>query len=105
MAGRRLRTMVRAVLDSGACGEHHDPPGSEEHDARLGEQILPLTEFPVFNLSPDGIESGAALTKKLAPYYEDWLKHPTYDDYWKEWSIEENYQNIQVPRANHCGMV
>jgi len=66
-------------------------------NARLGEQILPITEFPVFNLSPDGIESGAALTKKLAPYYEDWLKHPTYDDYWKEWSIEENYQNIQVP--------
>lgn len=69
----------------------------ESSNARLGEQTLPLTEFPVFNLGPGPIETGAALTKKLAPYYEDWLAHPTYDDYWKQWSIEENYQNIQVP--------
>jgi putative CocE/NonD family hydrolase len=69
----------------------------ESSNARLGEQTLPLTEFPVFNLGPGPIETGAALTKKLAPYYEDWLAHPTYDDYWKGWSIEENYQNIQVP--------
>lgn len=69
----------------------------QSSNARLGEQTLPLTEFPVFNLGPGPIETGAALTKKLAPYYEDWLAHPTYDDYWKQWSIEENYQNIQVP--------
>ena len=82
-AGLAVNTMTRLAQQS--------------TNARLGEQILPLTEFPVFNLPPDGIDSGAALTKKLAPYYEDWLKHPTYDDYWKEWSIEENYPNIQVP--------
>ncbi len=69
----------------------------ESTNPRVGEQVLPLTEFPVFNFGSGGIENGAALTKKLAPYYEDWLKHPTYDDYWKQWSIEENYQNIQVP--------
>lgn len=69
----------------------------ESSNARMGEQTLPLTEFPVFNLGPGPIEIGASLTKKLAPYYEDWLAHPTYDDYWKQWSIEENYQNIQVP--------
>ena len=67
----------------------------EHTNARLGEQTLPLTEFPIFNLN--SIEPGAALTRNLAPYYEDWLAHPTYDDYWKQWSIEENYQNIQVP--------
>ena len=33
----------------------------------------------------------------LAPYFLDWLAHPTYDDYWKQWSIEENYDKIQVP--------
>jgi predicted acyl esterase len=27
----------------------------------------------------------------------DWLAHPIYDDYWKQWSIEENYSRIQVP--------
>ncbi len=40
---------------------------------------------------------GAKLTHELAPYYLDWLAHPNYDDYWKQWSIEENYGSIQVP--------
>jgi hypothetical protein len=56
---------------------------------------LPLTEYPVFNLK--GVDSGAGLTKALAPYFEDWLAHPAYDAYWKQWSIEENYPNIKVP--------
>ena len=64
-------------------------------NAVVGERVLPLTEFPVFNIQP--IETPAALTRELAPYYIDWLAHPTYDSYWKQWSIEENFANIQVP--------
>ena len=56
---------------------------------------MPLTGFPVFNIKP--IAGGSQLTHELAPYFLDWLAHPTYDSYWKQWSIEENYQNIQVP--------
>jgi putative CocE/NonD family hydrolase len=82
-SGLALDTMTRLV--------------HEHTNARVGEQTLPLTEFPVFNFGPGPLETGAALTKKIAPYYEDWLAHPTYDDYWRQWSIEENYQNIQVP--------
>jgi len=37
------------------------------------------------------------LTSTLAPYFLDWLAHPAYDGYWKQWSIEENYARIQVP--------
>jgi putative CocE/NonD family hydrolase len=37
------------------------------------------------------------LTHTLAPYFLDWLAHPLDDDYWRQWSIEENYQNIDVP--------
>ncbi len=48
-------------------------------NAVVGERVLPLTEFPVFNLKPNA--GGADLTKSLAPYYEDWLAHPTYDEY------------------------
>jgi hypothetical protein len=33
----------------------------------------------------------------VAPYFTDWLTHPNYDDYWKEWSIEDHYGQIQVP--------
>jgi putative CocE/NonD family hydrolase len=33
----------------------------------------------------------------LADYYLDWLAHPRYDDYWKQWSIEEQFSKIKVP--------
>ena len=52
------------------------------------DQLLPLGDFPV--LIP-GSPSG------LADYYLDWLAHPSYDGYWKQWSIEENYAKIKVP--------
>lgn len=67
----------------------------DDSNAVLGDRVLPLTDFPVFNLKP--VASGSQLTHELAPYFLDWLAHPTYDSYWKQWSIEENYQNIQVP--------
>ena len=57
--------------------------------------ILPLTNFPVFNLG--GSLDSADMTRLLAPYYFDWASHPLYDDYWKQWSIEENYGTILVP--------
>lgn len=62
---------------------------------RVGSTVLPLINYPVFNVPAP--QSAAALTGRLAPYFLDWLAHPTYDDYWKKWSIEENYQNINVP--------
>lgn len=62
-------------------------------NAVVGDSVLPLKQYPLFNL---GQETPVA-AEKLAPYFLDWLAHPTYDSYWKQWSIEENYQNIQVP--------
>jgi len=67
----------------------------DDSNAVVGDRVLPLTDFPVFNLKP--IANGSQMTHELAPYFLDWLAHPTYDSYWKQWSIEENYQNIQVP--------
>lgn len=37
-----------------------------------------------------------------APYFYDWIEHHTYDDYWKRWSIDEDYGRIEVP-ALHVG--
>src|SRR5229473_3251583 len=31
------------------------------------------------------------------PGLADWLAHPNYDEYWKQWSIEDHYAQIQVP--------
>jgi len=64
-------------------------------NAQVASTVLPLTQFPVFNM--DSVASGSELTRALAPYYLDWLAHPEYDSYWKPWSIEENYDQIQVP--------
>ena len=33
----------------------------------------------------------------IAPYFKDWLAHPSFDAYWKQWSIEDHYADIQVP--------
>jgi uncharacterized protein len=67
----------------------------KDTNALVGSTVLPLNQYPIFNLRAP--RDGAALTHALAPYFQDWLDHPLYDEYWKQWSIEENYQNIQVP--------
>ncbi|MBS1851276.1 MAG: CocE/NonD family hydrolase [Acidobacteria bacterium] len=66
----------------------------DETNAMKGAWKLPLTSYPLFNF-PEGNAPGSAAT--LAPYYLDWLAHPSYDDYWKPWSIEEHFGDIQVP--------
>ncbi len=67
----------------------------ENTNARVGSTVLPLSQYPVFNVAAP--QNAAELTQEFAPYFLDWLDHPTYDSYWKQWSIEENFQNIQVP--------
>lgn len=69
-------------------------------DALLGAPTLPLTQYPAFNYA--SLPAAAEATTQLAPYYLDWLAHPDYDAYWKQWSIEEHYPDIQVP-ALHVG--
>ncbi len=66
-----------------------------ETNAIPGSKVLPLNLYPVFNIA--AAQDGTNMTHTLAPYFLDWLAHPTYDSYWKQWSIEDNYQNIQVP--------
>jgi putative CocE/NonD family hydrolase len=51
-------------------------------------KILPLRGYPVLE---------APESEGLASYFTDWLAHPNYDDYWKQWSIEDHYAQIQVP--------
>jgi hypothetical protein len=67
----------------------------ENTDARGGVPTLPIANYPVFNFGQ--LAADAELTSRIAPYYGDWLAHPDYDDYWKQWSIEENFSKISVP--------
>ncbi len=64
-------------------------------DARVSAPTLPLDNYSVFNFGQ--LPADAQLTAAVAPYYLDWLAHPDYDDYWKQWSIEENFSKIAVP--------
>ncbi|HIM46546.1 MAG TPA: CocE/NonD family hydrolase [Alphaproteobacteria bacterium] len=50
---------------------------------------LPLTNHP-------------DLPKKYNSFYYEWLKHPTYDAYWKKWQTADKYGEIDVP-ALHIG--
>ena len=68
---------------------------SQQANAVVGDTVLPLKNFPIFNIKTP--QDGVALTRSQAPYFLDWLDHPTYDSYWKQWSIEENYGKFQVP--------
>jgi putative CocE/NonD family hydrolase len=49
---------------------------------------LPLTKYPLLDVGS---------VETLAPYFTDWLAHPDYDDYWKQWSIEEHFGKVLVP--------
>jgi putative CocE/NonD family hydrolase len=54
---------------------------------------VPLSNYPVLDVGP---------IDNLSPYFTDWLQHPSYDDYWRRWSIEEYYSKVTVP-AYHVG--
>jgi putative CocE/NonD family hydrolase len=44
---------------------------------------LPLSDFP--------------LLREVAPFYFQWLEHPTYDDYWRSFSPIEHLEQIVTP--------
>jgi putative CocE/NonD family hydrolase len=67
---------------------------TQANDATQGDSQLPLANYPLFNIP--GLRS-ADLTRSLAPYFLDWLAHPAEDDYWRRWSIEDRYAEINVP--------
>ena len=33
----------------------------------------------------------------VAPWYFDWIRHSTRDDFWRQFSIRERYQSVKVP--------
>ncbi len=55
----------------------------------------PLTSYSLFNFATSPTDPIS--TASLAPYFLDWLDHPSYDDYWKGLSIEERFGDITVP--------
>ncbi len=52
------------------------------------DYMKPPSEYPV-------IDPGSA--KGVADYYFDWIAHPAYDAFWRQWSIQANYAKVRVP--------
>jgi putative CocE/NonD family hydrolase len=53
---------------------------------------LPVNRYPAFVEHPQDV-----------PFYFEWLSHPTYDNYWRRWSIDEDYDRITVPAFHPVG--
>lgn len=44
---------------------------------------LPMTDVSIF--------------EDLAPYYQEWLEHPSYDEYWEQIDVTKHVDSISVP--------
>ena len=55
---------------------------------------LPLSNYPLLNLGS---------IANVAPYFTDWLEHPSDDEYWNQISIEPHYDKILVPGYHVAG--
>jgi putative CocE/NonD family hydrolase len=80
---------------SGLAQDTFNRTVTQNTNALQGMWKLPLTSYPLFNFSDSS--TGLYSTHALAPYFLDWLAHPTYDDYWKRVSIEEHFADINIP--------
>ncbi|WP_207944998.1 CocE/NonD family hydrolase [Actinomadura rubrisoli] len=54
---------------------------------------LPLNKFPPLHPKDP----------RVAPWFYDWIKHPSNDAYWQRWSIRTRYPQVQVPSLNLGG--
>ena len=47
--------------------------------------------------------AGDALMTEVAPYYEEWLAHPTDDEYWDRIRVADRYGELDLPVLNTGG--
>lgn len=72
-----------------------------DHQAASGYSVAFASALALdWSLPLDAIQ---ALDNQDTPFFNDWIAHPTYDDYWKQWSIDEDYSRIEVPVLHVAG--
>lgn len=57
----------------------------------LAFDTLPLKEYALLRRD------------SIAPWFFDWLAHPSRDEYWERWSIERRHARIRVPALHVAG--
>jgi uncharacterized protein len=68
------------------CLQSFSPGQREAGTVDRFEELIwrrPLTDLP--------------LMRDIAPFYFEWLAHPSYDDYWRQWSPLEHFDNVTTP--------
>ena len=85
------------ILNTIKRREKTDPSAAADYQAALSccddqtEQFkhLPLADHP--------------LVAKYAPYYQGWLEHPTYDEFWQGLDVSRGHERLSVPSLNIGG--
>jgi len=54
------------------------------------EVEFPLSEYPV-------LDARKHSERDLAPYFFDWVAHPSFDDYWKPLSMDVHAEAVNIP--------
>ncbi|MHB8648065.1 MAG: CocE/NonD family hydrolase [Thermomicrobiales bacterium] len=47
--------------------------------------------------------AGHAILSEFAPYYDDWVNHPTYDDFWANLDVSTRHETLNVAAMNMGG--
>src|ERR1700685_4727138 len=69
---------------SGLAQDALDRVIRDNTNARVGSMVLPLDQYPVFNVPPP--QNAAALTGAPAPDFLAWLPPPQDGHHWRSWS-------------------
>jgi uncharacterized protein len=82
-----IRMESRTVQNSGVYLQPDSPPSLRLADI---ERHLPLADIQ-------------ARAGRNAPFFQEWLAHPDFDDYWKAIDAEEAFDRIPIPALNFGG--
>ncbi len=65
------------------------------HDGRTRQDIMVYNWEQLFSTLPvNDLDRRAG---KRVDFYQDWVEHADYDDYWKALAVEERYEDVRIP--------
>jgi len=96
----RLHTAGR--LDDGTAAAAHDAIESATDDLLETATTRPLIDLPAFVFA-DVTLPADVVPADLVPHWETWCSRPTYDDFWRSFDPEPDYDRIDVPGLHVTG--
>ena len=77
-------------------------PWSIRTSSRSMQTYVPYDPDELFRHLPI-LEADKAATGREIDFYRDWVRHSSYDDYWKKISNYGKFQNMDLPILQICG--